>query len=71
MILSKKPIMMQKYQKWKKYIITSDCNKFMSNNFDAKVTQKKLVNEYDLNEQIKTLATKEEIKTLATKAKIK
>ena len=55
----------------KKYFITSDCNKFMSNNFDAKITQKKLVNEYDLNEQIKTLATKEEIKTLATKAKIK
>ena len=26
----------------------------MSNNFDAKITQKKLVNEYDLNEQIKT-----------------
>ena len=43
----------------------------MSNNFDAKITQKKLVNEYDLNEKIKTLATKEKRKTLATKAKIK
>ena len=43
----------------------------MSNTFDAKITQKNLVNESDLNEKIKTLATKEEIKALATKAELK
>ena len=50
---------------------TSDYNKCPSNTLDAKITQKKLVNEYDLNEKIKTLATKEEIKTLATKRELK
>ena len=49
---------------------TSDHNKFMSNTLDAKITQKKLVNESNLNEKIKTLAAKEEIKTLATKAEL-
>ena len=48
----------------------SDYNKFTSNTLDAKIAQKRLVNEYYLNEKIKTLATKEEIKT-ATKAKLK
>ena len=47
----------------------SDYNKFTSNTLDAKIAQKRLVNEYYLNEKIKT-ATKEEIKT-ATKAKLK
>ena len=46
----------------KKYFTTSDLNKFTSNTLDAKITQKKLVNEYDLNEKIKTLATKAELK---------
>ena len=54
-----------------KYFTTSDYNKFTSNTLDAKITQKKLVNESDLNEKIKTLATKEEIKTLATRAELK
>ena len=36
-----------------------------------KLTQETLVNEYRLNEKIKTLATKEEIKKLATKAELK
>ena len=48
----------------------SDYNKFTSNTLDAKIAQKRLVNEYYLNEKIKTLAIKEEIKT-ATKAKLK
>ena len=30
-----------------------------------------MVNDYDLNEKIKTLATKEETETLATKAELK
>ena len=46
----------------KKYLTTSDYNKFMSNTLDAKITQKKLVNESDLNEKIKILATKVELK---------
>ena len=54
-----------------KYFTTSDYDKFTSNTLDAKITQKKLVNESDLNEKIKTLATKEEIKTLATKGELK
>ena len=54
-----------------KYFTTSDYNKFMSNAIEAKITQKKLVNESYLNEKIKTLATKEEIKTLAAKVKLK
>ena len=54
-----------------KYFTTSDYNKFTSNIRDAKITWKnKLVNEFGLNEKIKTLAT-EEIKTLATKAELK
>ena len=41
-----------------KYFTTSDYNKFTSNNtLDAKIT-KKFVDEFDLNENIKTLATK-------------
>ena len=55
----------------KEYFTTSDYNKFTSNTLDAKITQKKLINEYDLNEKLKSLATKEEIKTLATKEEIK
>ena len=54
-----------------KYFTTFDYNKFTSNTLDATITQKKLVNESDLNEKRKTLATKEEIKTLATKAELK
>ena len=50
-----------------KYFTTSDYNKFTSNTLDAKITQKKLVNESYLNKKTKTLATTEEIKT-ATKA---
>ena len=63
--------MIEKYQIGNKYFTTSDYNKFTSNTHDAKITEKKLVNEYDLNEKIKTLTTKEEIKTLATKAELK
>ena len=55
----------------KKYFTSSDYNKFTSNILDAKITQKKLVNESGLDEKIKALATKEEIKTLATKAELK
>ena len=54
-----------------KYLTSSDYNKFTSNALDAKITQKKLVNESYLNEKIKTLETKEELKTLATKAELK
>ena len=54
-----------------KCFTTSDYNKFTSNTLDAKIKQKKLINEYDLNEEIKTLATKEEIKALATKPELK
>ena len=46
----------------KKYFTISDYNNFTSNTLDAKITQKKLVNESDLNGKIK-----EEIKTKATK----
>ena len=41
---------------------TSEYNKFTNNILDTKVTQKKLINESDLNEKIITFATKEEIK---------
>ena len=53
-----------------KYFTTSDYNKFTSNTIDAKITQKKLVNEYDLNNKTKTLKTKEE-KKLPTRAELK
>ena len=53
-----------------KYLTTSDYNKFTSNTLGTKITQKNLVNEYDLNEKIKTLATIEEIKTLAAKGEL-
>ena len=52
----------------KKYF-TAKSNK--SNTFDAKRTRKKLINEYDLNEKIKTLAVKGKIKTLARQAELK
>ena len=41
-----------------KYLTTSDYNKFTNNILDTKITQKNLFNESDLNEKIKTLATK-------------
>ena len=41
---------------------TSEYNKFTNNILDTKVTQKKLINESDLNKKIITFATKEEIK---------
>ena len=44
-----------------KYFTISDYNNFTSNALDAKITQKKLVNESDLNGKIK-----EEIKTKVT-----
>ena len=53
---------MLKYQKLKKKYFTTSNYKFMSNTLDEKITQKKLVNEWDLNEKIKTLATKGDIK---------
>ena len=53
---------MQKYQKWEKDLPTSDYNKFTGNTVDAKITQKKLINEYNLNEKIKTLTTKKKTK---------
>ena len=53
------------------YINTSACNKFTSNALDAKITQKKLVNESDLNEKIKTSAAKEKNKNISNKGWIK
>ena len=50
---------------------TSEYNKFTNNILDTKVTQKKLINESDLNEKIITFATKEEIKKWAIKAELK
>ena len=43
----------------------------MSHTLDAKITQKKLFSESDLNEKTKILATKKEMETLATKAELK
>ena len=37
----------------KKYFTTSDCNKFTSNILDARITQKKFVNESELDEKKK------------------
>ena len=51
-----------------KYFTTSHYNKFTNNILDRKITGKKLVNEFVLNEKIKTLATKKGIKKLASKA---
>ena len=45
-----------------KYFTTSDYDKFTSNTLDAKITLKKLINRYDLNEKIKTLVTKKKEK---------
>ena len=45
-----------------KYVTTADYNKFTSNTLDSKITLENLVNEYDLNEMIKTSATKAESK---------
>ena len=42
-----------------------------SSTLDAKITQKKLVNESGLNGKIKALATKEEMKTLAINTELK
>ena len=53
------------------YFTTSDYNKFTNNTLDSKITQKKLINEYDLNEKIKKISNKRKIKTLATKAELK
>ena len=53
------------------YFTTTDYNNFASNTLDAKITQKKLVNESDIDEKIKTLASKEETKALVTKAELK
>ena len=51
---------MQNYQKWgKKYFTFSDYNKSANNIFDIKITKIKLINQSDLNEKIKTLASKE------------
>ena len=55
----------------RKYFPTSDYNKFMNDILDAKIKQKKMVNEsnitdlvknFDLNTKLVTLATKEELK---------
>ena len=46
-------------------------DKLTSNTLDVKIAQKNLVNKYDLNDNIKTLATKQEIETLAAKAELK
>ena len=46
----------------KKYFTTSDCNKFTSNIFDARITQKKFVNESELDKKKKASATKAELK---------
>ena len=54
-----------------KYFTTSHYNKFTNNILDRKITGKKLVNEFGLNEKIKTLATKKGIKKLATKTESK
>ena len=54
-----------------KYFTTFDYNMFMNNTLDAKITEKKLVTESDLNEKIKTSATKEETRKISNKGKIK
>ena len=54
----------------KLYFTTTDYNNFASNTLDAKITQKKLVNESGIDEKIKTLASKEETKALVTKAEL-
>ena len=54
-----------------KYFTTSHYNKFTNNILDRKITGKKLVNEFGLNEKIKTLATKKGIKKLVTKTESK
>ena len=46
-------------------------DKLTSNTLDVKIAQKNLVNKYDLNDNIKALATKQEIETLAAKAELK
>ena len=51
-----------------KYVTTAESNKFTSNTLDSKIPLENLVNESDLNEMIKTLATNEEIKTSESKA---
>ena len=61
--------MMQKSEMENKYF--TDYNKFTSNTLDAKIIQKKFINEFYLNEKIETLATKEEITKLATKTELK
>ena len=38
---------------------------------DVRITVKKLVDKYDLNEKIKTLVLKEKMKKIATKTKLK
>ena len=43
----------------------------MSLTLDAEIIPKKLINEYDLNEKIKTLVAKREIKILAKKEELK
>ena len=50
---------------------TSEYNKVTNNILDTKITQKKLINEYDLNKKIITFATKEEIKKMSNKGRIK
>ena len=50
-----------------KYVTNSDYNNFTCNTLDAKIKQKKLINENDLNEKI---SNKRRIKNITNKGRI-
>ena len=60
MLQLKKQIIIEKYQKCKKTFTTSDYNNFPNNILNAKIKEKKLVNNSD--NKIKILAKKAELK---------
>ena len=69
--LVKKQIMMQKYETLKKYFTNSDYNRFTNDILDTKVTENKLIDEYDLDEKIKNISNKRRNRNISNKSRIK
>ena len=69
--LVKKQIMMQKYETLKKYFTNFDCNRFTNDILHTKITENKLIDEYDLDEKIKNISNKRRNKNISNKSRIK
>ena len=69
--LVKKQIMMQKYETLKKYFTNFDYNRFTNDILHTKITENKLIDEYDLDEKIKNISNKRRNKNISNKSRIK